>query len=346
MNILDGVNNFFGLDIGTTAVRAVQLSGSGSMRNFQSYGQLPVDSRISLSDADADRQKLAQIIQQLVSTAQINSTNVAVNLPSNKVFSTVIDFDKLSEQEMGKAINYQADSLVPTPLAKSKLDWAILGPSPRDPQKVEVLISSVANEFVESRINLLESIGLNVIACEPDNLALSRSLLPPDAVGAQLVMDIGYQATDLIVAVAGAPRLTRSISIGTGAVIKAAMQNLSVDVRQAAQYVFKFGLSRDKLEGQVYNAIIGTVDSLMSEIDKSIKFFGDRYAGVKIERIIVTGGASSLPELPAYIANQFGLNVEIGNAWRNVTLPPDKETELLSVSNYFAVAVGLAERNI
>ena len=45
-----------------------------------------------------------------------------------------------------------------------------------------------------------------------------------------------------------------------------------------------------------------------------------------------------------YIANKFGVNVEIGNAWRNVTFPADRQNELLTVSNYFSVAAGLAER--
>ena len=51
---------------------------------------------------------------------------------------------------------------------------------------------------------------------------------------------------------------------------------VTVDPAQAQQFVLKFGLSKDKLEGQVYNAIIGTVDNLMSEIEKSIKFFNGR----------------------------------------------------------------------
>lgn len=345
MNILDGASDFFGLDIGTTAARVVQLNGGGGIRGFLHYGQVPVDSNAFLSANEADHQKLAQTIKQLLSSSQITTQNVAVNLPSNKVFTTVIDFDRLSPQEMSKAITFQADSLIPTPLAKSKLDWAILGNSPVDAKKVEVLISSVPNDYVESRLNLLESIGLNVIACEPDSLALARSLLPPDAAGAQLILDIGYQATDLVTVLAGAPRLTRAISVGTSSIIKAAMQNLGVDAQQAGQYVFKFGLGKDKLEGRVYSAIISTVDGLMNEIDKSIKYFHDRYAGVKLERIVVTGGASGIPEIPAHIANRFGINVEIGNPWRNVSIPSDKENELLQASSYFAVATGLAERN-
>jgi len=86
------------------------------------------------------------------------------------------------------------------------------------------------------------------------------------------------------------------------------------------------------------------VDLLVSEIDKSIKFFQTRYPENKLERITVTGGASTIPEFPLYLANKFGLSVEIGNAWRNVAFSADRQNELLAVSNQFSVAVGLAER--
>jgi Tfp pilus assembly PilM family ATPase len=126
--------------------------------------------------------------------------------------------------------------------------------------------------------------------------------------------------------------------------IQSAAKYLGVDQNQANQFVFKFGLGKDKLEGQVYNAIIGTIDSLVGEIQKSIQFFEGRYPTAKIEHVIVTGGASTLPEFPLYIANKFGLNVEIGNAWRNVSYPASQQNELTAMSNHFAIAVGLAER--
>jgi Tfp pilus assembly PilM family ATPase len=192
-------------------------------------------------------------------------------------------------------------------------------------------------------LDVLEATGLNVIAFEPDNMALSRALIPVDASKPQIVIDIGHKTTDMVISMAGAPRLTRVLPTGTEALVHAATQNLNIDTKQADQFVFKFGLDQTKLEGQVYRAIIGTVEILTAEIDKSIKFFMTRY-NVKIERIIVTGGASALPEFPLYIANKFGLNVEIGNAWRNVSFAPERQNELLAVSNQFSVAAGLAER--
>jgi type IV pilus assembly protein PilM len=345
MSILSGISDFFGLDIGTSAIRLVELRGGGHFKTLVKYAYIPIDVKLTLSDAKADQQKLATIITDLLTQAKITSPNVAVNIPSQRVFTTLVDMDRLSKDELAKSIQYQADSLIPTPVAESKIDWVLLGDSPVDKNKVEVLLSSVPNKFIEDRLDILESIGLNVIAFEPDNLSLTRSLVAPDVQLPQMVIDIGYKYSDIIITMNGAPRLTLVIPTGNEAIVRAAMQNLNIDEKQAEQFVFKFGLSKDKLEGQIYQAIISTVDLLAGEIDKSIKFFQGRYVGTKIDRIIVTGGASTLPEFPLYVANKFGLNVEIGNAWRNVSFAADRQNELLAVSNQFGVAAGLAERD-
>ncbi len=344
MSLITGVSDFFGLDLGTTAIRLVQLHGNGSARQLVKYAHTPVDSKVASSDSNADQQKLVQILKDLLSQANVATRNVAVGLPSQKVFTTVVDIDRLSPAELAKTIRFQADSLIPTPLAESKIDWAVIGDSPKDKTKVEVLLTSVSNDSIEKRLDMLESIGLNVIAFEPDNLALSRALVAPGTAAPQMVIDVGHKTTDLVVTMNDAPRLTRSIPTGTEAVVRAAMQNLNIEEAQAEQFVFKFGLTKDKLEGQVYQAIITTVDILVAEIEKSIKFFQTRYPANKLDRIIVTGGASTLPEFPSYIANKFGVSVEIGNAWRNTSFPASRQNELMAISNNFGVAVGLAER--
>ncbi len=316
MSLLSGVSAFFGLDIGTTAVRLVELHGNGQVKTLVKYAYVPVDSKIVLSDSKSDQQKLAQVIKDLLAQARMTTRNVAVGIPSQRVFTAVVDFDRLPQAELAKAIRYQADSLIPTPL----------------------------NTFVEQRLDMLESIGLEVIAFEPDNLALTRAMVAQDNGAPQMVLDIGSKSTDLVVTMNGAPRLTRSIPTGAEAIIRAAAQNLNIEDKQARQFVFKFGLGQDKLEGRIYDAIIGTIDILTGEIDKSIKFFQSRYGETKIGRMIVTGGASALPEFPLYLANKFGVEVEIGNAWRNVSFSPERQNELLAVSNHFGVAAGLAER--
>jgi len=343
-SLLSAAGDFFGLDIGSTAVRLVHLR-AGNPKALIKYAYVPVEGKIAMSDSKADQQKLGETVSRLVKQSGVTTRNAAVGIPSGKVFTTVADVERLPKNELAKAIQYQADSLIPTPLAESKIDWVLIGDSPTDQTKQEILLTSVANKFVEERLDMLESIGLNVIAFEPDNLAMARALALSDNPGAQLLLDVGRRATDLVVVLGGVAHLTRSIPTGVETIVRAATQNLNVDEKQAEQFVFKFGLSQDKLEGQVLQAISGTIDLLTTEIEKSIKFFQTRYKGTKIDRIIVTGGASVIPEFPLYVANKFGLNVEIGNAWRGVSFSQDRQNELLAISNQFAVAVGLAERS-
>lgn len=345
MSILSGVTSFFGLDIGTTGIRVVELRGTGPTRSLVKYAYVPIDVKLAQSDSKSDQQKLAQVLANLIAEAKLSTKNVAVGLPSSRVFTTVIDFDRVPQNELGKALLYQADSLIPTPPAESKIDWAVIGDSPKDKTKLEILLSSVPNSFVEARLDMIESIGLNVVAFEPDSLALSRALVPAGTIAPQLLIDMGQLSTDIVITMGEAPHLTRSIPTGAEAIVRSAMQNLNIDEKQATQFVYKFGVSKDKLEGQVLQAVIGTVDLLVSEIDKTIKFFQTRYPDQPIERIIVTGGASTIPEFPLYLANKFGMNVEIGNAWRNVAFTSDRQNELLAVSNQFSVATGLAERS-
>lgn len=345
MNLLGGETNVFGLDIGTTGVRVVQLRGLSVPKTLATYGATVIDQKLSQSDAPLDKKRLGDTIQKLLEDAKITTPNVILGLPSSKVFSTVVDLPQLSHDELEHSIRYQAEQYIPMPLDKVKLDFVPLGPSPKEPQSQEVLLVSSPNTYTESRLELLESIGLNVVAIEPDSIALCRALIPVNYTGACIVLDMGAKTTDLIVVYGGAPRLVRSISIGGETLIKSAMQNLNTDYKQAVQFVSKFGLSTDKLEGQVFKALKSSMESLTDDIRKSVKFFTSRYQQLAIEKIIVSGGASRLPDFPLYLANNTGMPVEIGNAWTNVNYGSTLHDTLLGISSQFSVVTGLALRS-
>ena len=345
MAFLSTSSDFFALDIGSSAIRVVHLRGSGKNKSLVKFGEMPIATKISESESAADQKELGQAISQLITNTGISTRNVVIGIPSRNMFTTTIDLPKTSESDIAKTIKYQADKHIPMPLDEVQLDWALLGQSPKSPEQVEVLLASVSKNHAEARMELLEQIGLNVVGIEPDSVALSRALIPASgSEGATLILDVGARATDLVIATDEGPRLARGIPTGGQAFIKAAMQNLNIDEKQAQQFVYKFGLNKDKLEGQVFKSIEGTVGTLLSEVEKSVKFFATRYPNIPIDKIVVAGGASTLPELPLHIANTLGLKVEIGNAWQNVSYPNNMYNELIAVSNHFSVAVGLAAK--
>lgn len=344
-SVFNVVGDFFALDIGSSAIRVVQLRG-GSSKTLVQYGAVPIDVKVALSDAPADQVKVAEAVKTLVAETGIATRNVVVGLPSNKTFVTVTDLPKMSSQELASTIKYQADQFIPMSADESRIDWALLGDSPVDQNKAEVLLASVANKFSEQRMDLLESIGLNVIALEPDSLALARSLTTRSGTQpAQLIVDVGEYATDLVITVAGVPRLVRSIPTGGQTFVKTAAQNLSVEDNQANQFVYKFGLDQTKLEGQIYRALEPAMETVVSEIQKSIKFFSTRYQSVQLETLVTSGVAAVLPGMSQYLAAKSGLtSSQVGNSWQNVSYSNNIHEQLMSVNHQFAVAVGLALR--
>ena len=346
MKLFSSVGEFFALDIGTTAVRVVQLRRSGDAWNLVKYGSAPVDIKVASSDAPEDQKRLGEVITNLVSQAGITERNVVVGIPSSKMFATVVDLPNLPAQELASTIKYQAEQFIPMSIDEAKIDWAVLGKSLRDPQKNEVLLASVANKFSEARLDLVESIGLNVVALEPDSLALVRSMVPPTNQDAMMIIDFGDFSTDLVAVLGGSPRLIRSIPVGLQTLVKAATQNLNIDATQAGQFITKFGLHPDRLEGQILKSLDATLDQFVVEINKSVKFFQSRYPNVSLKYLMLSGYTLSIPAFGEYVAGKTGIQTVAGNAWGNVRYSPNLRDNLMQLAPQFAVAVGLAERNL
>jgi type IV pilus assembly protein PilM len=342
---LRGVGDFFALDIGTNAVRVVQLSSTGpDSWSLQHFGYAPLDEKTSSSVSPESLRRLGEIIMTAVGQSGIKSKNVVIGLPSSKTFTTVIEMPVMAETELKSTLKYQVDQYIPMAVNDAKVDWALLGTSLHDPKQQEILIASTANSYAEERLEFIESLGLNVIAAEPDPLAMIRSLLPAGVPDARLIIDVGEQSTDLAITFADSPRLVRTIPMGVRSLIKAAVQNLNVQEDQARQFILKFGLAPDRLEGQVYRAIESTLENFSSELTKSIKFFQTRYPNTPVGGILLSGYSAIVPQFGEYVTAKTGIPASVANPWQKVRVSQQDQQQLITVASEFATVIGLAQR--
>ena len=345
MKLIKGLGDFFGLDIGTNAVRVVQLSRTGAGWSLVLYGYTPVDSKITSGDSPEARRRLGEAIMTAVGQAGIRTSNVAIGLPSNKTFSTVIDVPKVSEQELKAMMKYQVDQYIPMSSDEAEVDWVLLGESLHAQNQYEVLLTSTSKTYAEERLELVEGLGFNVIAEEPDAIAMVRSLSVTDSQDARLIIDMGENSTDLAVVYNGAPRLIRMIPTGLSSLVRAAVQNLNVQEDQARQFILKFGLAPDRLDGQVLRAIDSTLDNFSSELIKSIKFFQTRYPNTAVSSILLSGFGSVIPQLDSYVMNKAGIQSIVADPWQRVQVSQPDQQQLAPIASEFAIAVGLAQRS-
>ncbi len=345
MALLKGVGDFFALDIGTNAVRVVQLSSVGADSwVLQHYGYVPLDERATGTGSAESLRRLGEVIMTAVGQSGIKDKNVAIGLPSSKTFTTVIDIPSMPEAELKNTIKYQMDQYIPMAIDEAKVDWALLGQSLHDPKQQEVLLASTANAYAEEQLEFIESLGFNVIAAEPDPLAMIRSLLPAGVKDARLIIDVGEQSTDLAITFGDSPRLVRTIPMGLRSLIKAAVQNLNVQEDQARQFILKFGLAPDRLEGQVYRSIETTLDSFAGELVKSIKFFQTRYPNTPVGGILLSGFSAVVPQFGDYVAAKTGIAASVANPWQRVKVAQADQQRLAGIASEFAAVIGLAER--
>lgn len=343
MKILKGMGDFFALDIGTNAIRVVQLHKVGSGWALDHYGYAPVDSKITSSDSEESRRKVGEVIMTALGQSGIKAKNVVVGLPSNKTFTTVIDVPIMSDAELKATMKYQVDQYIPMSIEDTKVDWAPLGNSLRAQNQQEILLSSVAKQYTEERLETIEALGLNVIAAEPDPIAMVRALSAPGQ-NATLLLDMGELSTDIAVVYGDTPRLVRTIPTGIASLVKSTVSNLNVQSDQARQFILKFGLVSDRLEGQVLRALETTLDSFSAEVTKSIKFFETRYASVPISNAIVTGYAATIPQFDKYLSGKIGKQVQVANPWQGIQMSDSDQQHIAPVAMEFTTAIGLAKR--
>lgn len=340
-----GAGDFFALDIGTNAVRVVQLAPAGNDSwNLVRFGYAPLDEKTGSSASPEALRRLGEIIMTAVGQSGVKTRNVVIGLPSSKTFTTVIEVPIMPENELRNTIKYQVDQYIPMAVNEAKVDWAPLGASLHDPKMQEVLIASTANAYTEERLEFIESLGLNVVASEPDQLAMVRSLLPAGVPDARLIIDVGELSTDLAITFGDAPRLVRTIPTGVRSLIKAAVQNLNVQEDQARQFILKFGLDPSRLDGQVYRAVEGTLENFTTELTKSIKFFQTRYPSTPVSGIMLSGFGAVVPGFGQYISAKTGVPSAPANPWQKVRVSQADQQQLATVAAEFAAAVGLAQR--
>ncbi|MBQ6394619.1 type IV pilus assembly protein PilM [Candidatus Saccharibacteria bacterium] len=346
MSLLHGVGEFFALDIGTNSIRLIQLSGDNERGwVLEKYAYVPVDPKVTQDDSDVGRRKMGEIVLGAVQQAGIRTKNIALGLPARKTYTAVIEVPNAPEKELDKTIKYELDQYIPMAIDEAKVDYAILGESPIDNTKAEVLVSSTAITYAEERMESMEALGLNVIAQEPEPIAMARALAPVGITDARLIIDVGETSTDLVMVYNGAPRLVRSVPGGLSLFVKTVSTALSVREDQARQFILKFGLAQDKLDGQVFNALDSTLEGFAGELTKSVRFFQQKYTNTTVGGIILSGFAGVIPFIAEYIEVKTGVATVQGNPWQFVRVSQEQQNALLPVASEYAVAIGLAERS-
>lgn len=337
---------FFGLDIGSHNLKIAQVQKSGDKARLIAFGSAPAPPRGLLSEAETDLTALAEVIKKLHQEAKIGTRKVAATLPEDKVFTKVVTFPKLSEEELKSAMKWEAEQYVPVPLEEITLDYQIVGQIKEGAmEKMEVLLVAAPKRLMEKLLKVLRVAGLTPVALETEILALARSLLVPDS-EANLLVDLGARATDMAIIEAGQVVLTRSIPTAGEALTRAVASELNLEASQAEEYKKTYGADPKRLEGKVREAIGPVLEAVVKEMEKAIKFYQSTKKK-QVKRVILAGGTAGLPDVVSLLAQKLSVEIQVGDPFVRL----EKDEEILAKipageAHLYAPAIGLALKNI
>lgn len=335
-----------GLDIGSHTLKLVELSKKDKGYYLLAVGVAPTPPKGLASDAQPDLETLAVSIKKLVLDSRASSRQVNTSLPESQIFSRVIEMPPLTETELASAIKWEAEQYIPMPLAEVKMDFAILSsPKKGEEGKMEVLLVAAPLTLIEKYKKILEMAGLTPASLEPEIIAVSRSLVG-ESKTPTLIINLGAATTDLSIVRNGVLTFTRSIASGGEALARAVAKEMGFELSQAEEYKRTYGLEEDKLEGKILSAVKPIFDTVIEEIKRALAFYQGKYPEEPIKIVSLCGGTAKLPGLVVYLAQNLGIETQIGNPWVAVGRDPKVFPKIDEEGPIFAVAVGLAQKEI
>lgn len=360
MALFSKQKEFFGLDLSGTTVKVVQLKHGPSKPQLVAYGGMTLPAGSMQSDSSVDLQNAANAIKQTVKKAKITADQCVAALPGAGVFTSIITLPQMPRNELAESIRWQAKQYVPSPLDEVILDWHVVGevegaalkkrPSNKEgantDKEIEVMLIAAPISLVQKYVRIISEAGLKPLALEIEPLALVRAVVGvrEDPV---VVLDIGQASSEISIVENGVIRLNRNTTSGGGALTRAISQSLGIDANRAEQFKRDFGLKEDKLEGQIPKAVKPVVDTLITEVKRSLEFYRSQpHAKGEIQQMIVCGGTARMPELLSRMAGELGLETKLGDPWANINYPSNVKDQLAELAPSFSVTVGLAMREV
>ncbi len=213
-------------------------------------------------------------------------------------------------------------------------------------ETIRVLLTAAPKKLVQRYTDIYKAANLELVSLETESFALERSLIGNDP-SSIIIVDIGAVSCDISVIVNKIPILSRSIDVGGRTITTGIAKSLNVTEDRAEQFKRDFGLAVPDggASDQVPQNIAYAINAIVNEIRYILNLYHS-HSEKPMEKIIVSGGSSFIPGLPQHLEKELRLRTYIGDPWARVVYPVELKPILTELGPRFAVAVGLAMREI
>jgi type IV pilus assembly protein PilM len=339
-----------GLDIGSSAVKAVEMKQTGKTFRVSAFGTEPVPPDSIVDGAIIDAGAVAEAIRRVFENKAFKSKEVAASLSGNAVIVKKISLPLMSAAELDESIYWEAEQYIPFDIQDVNLDYQILdeGTGPGAKTTMEVLLVAAKKEKIADYTGVITQAGRIPVVVDVDAFALQNAYeinygFEPGSV--VVLLNAGASAINVNIISGGQSVFTRDVSIGGNAYTEAVQRELNLPFESAE--MLKKG---HPIEGVTFDdaepVLRAMTDNVLLEVQKTFDFFKATASSDRIDRIMLSGGASRVTGFAEMLQDRFGTPIEDFDPFRNIAVDSKRVSaeQRVAVGPTAAVAVGLALR--
>jgi type IV pilus assembly protein PilM len=339
-----------GLDIGSSAVKAVELKPAGENFRVAAFGSEPVPPDSIVDGAIVDGTAVADAIRRLFEHRPFKSREVAASLSGNAVIVKKISLPVMTDAELAQSIYWEAEQYIPFDIQDVNLDYQILNPggSGGSNGTMDVLLVAAKKEKIADYTGVISQAGRVPLVVDVDAFALQNAFelnYGLESGSVVVLLNAGASAININILSGDQSLFTRDISIGGNAYTEAVQKELGLPFDSAEK--LKKGSSIDGVVFQEAVPVLHAMtENVLFEIQKTFDFFKATASSDRIDRVFLSGGASRVDGFAQSLEERFGAIVEPFDPFKKIDFDPAKLgiSDADEVVPTAAVAVGLALR--
>lgn len=337
-----------GVDISSTSVKLLELSVKNGRYWVESYGLSPLLEGSVVEKNILNPEPVADALERALNLANPQSHNVALAVPTSMVIHKVIEMDAdMSDEEREVQIRMDAEQYIPFPLDEVSLDFEVLPERLANSNRVNVLLVATKTENVESRVEVLEIVGLTPKIADVESYALERAFevfsdTLPIGVNVVGILDIGHTMTTLSVMQKGKIIYTREQVFGGKQLTQDVQNRYGLSYEEAGR-AKKDRTLPDDFETEV---LIPFLEAVVQQAARSLQFFFSSSQFNEVDHILLAGGNANIPGLAKLLQQKLGYRVTVANPFLQMGFSP--QIDLKKIENdapSLMVACGLALRS-
>jgi type IV pilus assembly protein PilM len=300
----------FGLDIGHNKLRVMQLDLKSKQPRLKGYGATTFDAGAIADGVIVKPELIAKAAKELFAkgmVGDISTKRVAVSLPAGRAFTRAVQLPKMNARDIGEAVQTEAEQYMPAGADNLYLDYTTIH---QDDDGIEVFITAMPKKIVDSYLLLTRMLGLEAVLFDTAIGASARLFaLDRQSNIPSVLIDFGAQSTDITVFNRGLV-VTGTVAFGGDDITKSIAGALHVTPNEAIMLKINYGLSSSVVQHQVITAMRPSLELLIKEIRRTIRYYEQRYPKEPpIGQVVTMGGGANMPGLASYLTEWLRLPV-------------------------------------